>query len=347
MIASPGSAGVRSTAAGRCGLTISAIAIVVLLAGTAYGFPTGNQFDLDPVSNDGAGGIAFDGSPRWTGHACDVCHTSAPHKIGLALQADRPELFTSGWVAGQQYHLRVVLLDEWAAVQYQPAGDNCGFALDPYSPCDQNGFAAEIANDVGSSVGTYAAVVGNACAAPGATVPNDVDVRILTDGSAVTHNGAHHAQLSWDFCWTAPTTGAGLLTAYVAAVDGNGGDGTANFPADTTGDDVATGQVPLIEAGTTPPLQTGGCAAGGDVGIGVLLALAITALVRRKLAALLVIASLAGCAHVRPRERETLARRNMKFAPDPIEDELDLHMQEAREGSSGGYGSSGGGCGCN
>jgi len=50
---------------------------------------------------------------------------------------------------------------------------------------------------------------------------------------------------------------------------------------------------------------------------------------------------------VRPRQRETLAHRNMTFGPDPAEDELDLHMQESREGSSGGYGSSGGGCGCN
>ena len=64
------------------------------------------------------------------------------------------------------------------------------------------------------------------------------------------------------------------------------------------------------------------------------------------LAALLII-SLASCGNVRPRQRETLAKRNMKFAPDPTEDELDLHMQESREGSSGGYGSSGGGCGCN
>jgi len=59
------------------------------------------------------------------------------------------------------------------------------------------------------------------------------------------------------------------------------------------------------------------------------------------------LAMLAGCVHVRPRQRETLAKKNMKFAPDPVEDELDLHMQESREGSSGGYGSSGGGCGCN
>jgi hypothetical protein len=35
------------------------------------------------------------------------------------------------------------------------------------------------------------------------------------------------------------------------------------------------------------------------------------------------------------------------FAPDSAEDELDLHMQQSREGSAGGYGSAGGGCGCN
>jgi len=70
----------------------------------------------------------------------------------------------------------------------------------------------------------------------------------------------------------------------------------------------------------------------------------------KKVTALVVLLGLvagAGCVHVRPTERETLARRNMKFGPDPIEDELDLHTQEAREGSQGGYGSSGGGCGCN
>jgi uncharacterized protein (TIGR03382 family) len=321
---------------------------LALLAGTADAFPTGTQFDLDPVANDGAGGIAFDGAPRWTNHYCDVCHTDPPHRVGLRLEADHSEVFTSGWLPGMQYHMRVVLLNEWAGAQYQPAGDNCGAALDVYSPCDQNGFALEIDNAVGSPVGTYATVVNNACASPGSMVPSDVDVRIMTDGNAVTHNGAHHAQIAWDFCWKAPSAGAGVLTAFIAAVDGNGGNGTSNFPADTVGDDVATGQVLMAEAGAMPPPpQTGGCSAGGETGAGVVIALVVLALVRRRSAALLAIASLAGCAHVRPRERETLARRNMKFSPDPIEDELDLHMQEAREGSSGGYGSSGGGCGCN
>jgi hypothetical protein len=78
-----------------------------------------------------------------------------------------------------------------------------------------------------------------------------------------------------------------------------------------------------------------------------LVALGLVLRRRGRLAALLAIATLAGCGHVRPRQRETLAKRKMKFASDPAEDELDLHMQESREGSSGGYGSSGGGCGCN
>jgi hypothetical protein len=63
--------------------------------------------------------------------------------------------------------------------------------------------------------------------------------------------------------------------------------------------------------------------------------------------ALLVAASLTACARVKPYERELLAKPIMTFQPDPHEDVLDLHMLEAREGAVGGYGSAGGGCGCN
>ncbi len=54
-----------------------------------------------------------------------------------------------------------------------------------------------------------------------------------------------------------------------------------------------------------------------------------------------------GCARVKPYERELLAKPTMTFQPDPHEDVLDNHMLEAREGAAGGYGSAGGGCGCN
>jgi Domain of unknown function (DUF4266) len=68
-----------------------------------------------------------------------------------------------------------------------------------------------------------------------------------------------------------------------------------------------------------------------------------------KLLAALALVSLAGagCARVKPYERELLAKPIMTFQPDPYEDVLDLHMLEAREGAVGGYGSAGGGCGCN
>ncbi|MDB4957414.1 MAG: hypothetical protein JWO36_4983 [Myxococcales bacterium] len=326
------------------------IALAVAHGSAAYAFPTGAQFDLDPLKADGGGGIAFDGAPRWSSHTCAVCHTDPPGIVGLRLESDHPELFTDGWKPQQQYHLRVVLTNEWAGVQYQTFGDACGFSQTPYRPCDENGFALELDDEVGQPKGKFVPFVGSACANTG-TPPTDVDVRVLADGTAVTHNGAHMGMTSWDLCWTAPGAGVGPITAFVAAVDGNGGNGTLAFPNDTVGDDVAAGAVPIPELDANPVSpQTGGCSAdGGDRGI--LIALLVLVLVvhrrRRSLIALLAIAALSGCVHVRARQRETLAKRNMKFAPDPAEDELDLHMQEAREGSSGGYGSSGGGCGCN
>ncbi len=329
-----------------------ALILALLLSSAPAGaFPTGSQFDLDPMMGDGAGGIVFDGAPRFAGHTCEVCHTSAEHRIGSRLEADAVELFQTGYTPGRQYHLRVILLDAHAAAAYQPDGDNCGFAVEPYRPCDQNGFALEVADLDGDPRGTFAAFTNGACAT--ASAATDVDVHVMADGKAVTHNGAHHGQLEWDFCWTAPPAGTGLLTAYVSVVDGNGGDGTMAFPADMVGDDVTSGAVPLPEAGgSTSDAGSGGCAATHESGallVVLVLALGLIARPRRArwLAALLALATAGGCLHVRPRQRETLARKNMKFAPDPVEDELDLHMQEAREGSSGGYGSSGGGCGCN
>jgi hypothetical protein len=66
---------------------------------------------------------------------------------------------------------------------------------------------------------------------------------------------------------------------------------------------------------------------------------------------LLVAATLActlfGCATVAPYERERLAKRDMQFEPDPDGSAGEEHATAYREGSSGGSGSKGGGCGCN
>ena len=325
---------------------LAAVILVVLAASRADAFPTGGQFDGDPLTTDGSGGIAFTGSPRFQGHTCAVCHTDPPGLIGIRLEADHPELFTTGWVAQKQYHLRVVLENQHAAVQFAAAGDNCGFAVTPFTPCDQNGFALEMDDILGGAEGKFTAVVNGACAT--GTAPTDADVVVLADGSAVVHNGAHHGQTKWDLCWTAPGAGTGVITAYLSAVDGNGGNGTDAYYADTINDDVASGAVPIGEAGGAPPMQSGGCSAGGGEGVALVAVVLVgLALRRKKLLAVLAMVALVGCTHVRPRQRETLAKKKMVFSPDPTEDELDLHMQESREGSSGGYGSSGGGCGCN
>ena len=329
-----------------------ALAVLCGLARSAAAFQAGAQFDLDPVMYDGAGGIAFTGAPRWTAHDCSVCHTNPPGLISIELEADHPELFTSGYTPGMQYLMRVVMLGEHEGTQYAKYGNNCGFAEMPYVPCDNNGFALEFDDTGGTPKGAYATATadGSACAT-GSASPT-ADAYILADGTAALHSGATAAETAWSVCWTAPKAGTGTVIAYVALVDGNGGDGTMNFSADTIGDDVAVGQVAIVESGAAATNNGGGCNAGnGPAGLGAI-ALVLLGVVRRRRAKQLALLALLvafaiGCVHVRPRERETLAKRAMKFSPDPAEDELDLHMQEAREGASGGYGTAGGGCGCN
>jgi len=324
------------------------ILAIVCAPQVAQAFPTGLQFDADPMNangeGDGAGGIPFTGAPRWAGHTCAACHVDAPGKVGVRLEADHPELFDTGWTAKQQYHLRVILTGEWAAALFKAKGDQCGFMTDPYTPCDENGFALEMDDPSGAPVGSFTVVANGACAT--GTPPPDADVRVMKDGTAVTHNGAHMGATTWDFCWTAPAAGAGTITAYVATVDGNGGDGTMAWPNDAIGDDVAAGAVPLVEHGAAATANNGGCDAGG-ADVGGLVVIAFALIVRRRRGIALALLLTGACVHVRPHQRETLAARKMKFAPDPAEDELDLHMQESREGSAGGYGSAGGGCGCN
>ncbi len=67
-----------------------------------------------------------------------------------------------------------------------------------------------------------------------------------------------------------------------------------------------------------------------------------------RIATLIMLCALAsGCARVKPYQRETLASRAMTPDADEAEGKLDGHVEEYREGSIGGAGVSGGGCGCN
>jgi len=67
------------------------------------------------------------------------------------------------------------------------------------------------------------------------------------------------------------------------------------------------------------------------------------------LMAMAIALALGGCGTIgaKPWERDLLARREMTFKGYPIDAYVDGHVYFSREGSSGGSGFAGGGCGCN
>lgn len=69
-----------------------------------------------------------------------------------------------------------------------------------------------------------------------------------------------------------------------------------------------------------------------------------------KLTVLILIAAImpiAACSDVKPWQRDRLAAPQMAFDTDPLESALRQHTAFSKEAASGGYGGSGGGCGCN
>ncbi|MDD5034468.1 MAG: DUF4266 domain-containing protein [Methylococcaceae bacterium] len=62
----------------------------------------------------------------------------------------------------------------------------------------------------------------------------------------------------------------------------------------------------------------------------------------------LFLSSLNACSlKVAPWERGNLAKQQMALDPDALDAALSRHAYGSKEGSSGGYGVGGGGCGCN
>ena len=64
---------------------------------------------------------------------------------------------------------------------------------------------------------------------------------------------------------------------------------------------------------------------------------------------LLLVLSLLACSdtNIKPWEREQLAKKEMQFNSSKISSAMETHFYYSKEGSSGGQGFSGGGCGCN
>ena len=65
--------------------------------------------------------------------------------------------------------------------------------------------------------------------------------------------------------------------------------------------------------------------------------------------ALLLAALCSGCAAtaIKPWDRDLLAEKKMRYVPLLMENAVDEHVYFSKEGSTGGQGVGGGGCGCN
>lgn len=61
---------------------------------------------------------------------------------------------------------------------------------------------------------------------------------------------------------------------------------------------------------------------------------------------LAVLCACSGCVKVQPWEKENLAKPHMAFDTDPLESKFRNHVFQSKEGSFGGSGVGGGGCGC-
>lgn len=62
---------------------------------------------------------------------------------------------------------------------------------------------------------------------------------------------------------------------------------------------------------------------------------------------MIVLVACAGCSEVLPRQRGNLALPQMAFTTDSLRFGLRQHTAFSKEAGAGGYGGSGGGCGCN
>ena len=66
-----------------------------------------------------------------------------------------------------------------------------------------------------------------------------------------------------------------------------------------------------------------------------------------RLVALIIFSGAAGCATVKPWDRDLLAKREMQFVTCAQLHAIDEHVYFSKEASLGGSGLAGGGCGCN
>jgi hypothetical protein len=114
-----------------------------------------------------------------------------------------------------------------------------------------NNFAATVENASGKIAGTLISDAGQSSSACPQAMPDPKlgTTLLYGDCHAITSNGGEN-MTSWSFSWTAPAAGAGSLTLYYGAVDGN-------CDMMSMGDDVKMGNMKLGEGMAALPPEPG------------------------------------------------------------------------------------------
>lgn len=265
---------------------------------TAHAFPTGTQFDGDPLTGAGGGGIHFTASPAFPAATCATCHTDGPSRLAVRLLASDPSIFSTGYQPGRIYELQVLLDGESRGDEYNgPA--RCGsIAQKGFSPCNANGFALEADSPIGQVVGSLCpsefGADGSCVRARGAPTVLAADGSAIhsagyleSDPASKLPAGFENGAIAWRFYWRAPAAGAGAVSFHIGGVDGNGGEGTEAVPEDSAGDDTVEAHLTVEETGGQAYAATGGCTVarsgrGRLIGITPLAILLVAMTVRRR-----------------------------------------------------------------
>ena len=260
--------------------TTALFALFFVLPGGAYAFDDASQFFASTAVPHASSlsasseGFYFTGAPRFAKLDCAKCHTSGPGRLTMHLGASPSTLFTDGYDPGATYEIEVALGNESRGLQYnastctEPPGPTDQYT---YVQCNNNGFALELDGRGGATPG-----VGTICAgapAQGAcpTVDPFLDETVVAPGGDAIFSNRQHSPVQpkqvvrngatyWHFYWVAPAAGTGAVTVFGAAVDGNGGAGTADNDQDPDGDDTVHATVVIPEHGAR---RSGGCALAG------------------------------------------------------------------------------------
>lgn len=193
----------------------------------------GQWYESAVAKNPGGGGIVGTGSAMDHNILCAHCHTEAMNQIDLKFDFMPPLDMVGGqpvYSPGKTYQVAVNLTGEHLGTS------GCGQYLS-----HTNSFAATFENASGKLAGTLTSAAGQSSANCPQTMPDPKlgSTLLYNDCHAIFSNGQQN-ETSWSFSWTAPAAGAGTVTMYYGAVDGN-------CDMMSMGDDVKMGNMKLGE----------------------------------------------------------------------------------------------------